>query len=63
MNIGAIAEVLENMLTLGERRFADPVGAFAAHLGETFRLPVHPLRHVVAADAGIGAHALRNDGR
>src|SRR5262249_36187481 len=35
----------------------------AAHLSEPERAAVHPLRHVVAADARIGAHALRHHGR
>ncbi len=30
--VGAVAEILENVIALGERRFADPVGALAAHL-------------------------------
>ena len=60
MIVGAVAEVLENVVALGERRLADPVGALAAHLGEAERLALHPLRHVVAADAGIGAAAFRH---
>ena len=32
MIVGAVADILENMLALGERRLADPVGALAAHL-------------------------------
>ncbi len=62
MVIGAVAQVLEHVLALGKRRLADPVGAFAAHLGEAERLAVHPLRHEVAADAGIGAAAVRHAG-
>ena len=61
--VGAVAEVLEHVRALGERRLADPVGALAAHLGEARGVAVHPLHHVVAADAGIGAHALGHDGR
>ena len=33
----------------------------AAHLGEALGVAVHPQRHVVAADAGIGAASLRHD--
>src|SRR6476469_5308785 len=33
MIVGAIADILENVLALGERRFADPVGSLAALLG------------------------------
>lgn len=63
MGIGAVAEILEDVATRRERGFADPVGALAAHLGEAGGVAVHPLHHVVAADAGIGARALRHDGR
>src|SRR5215472_2756362 len=35
----------------------------AAHLRVTQRRAVHPLRHVVAADAGIGARTLGHDSR
>jgi hypothetical protein len=58
MVIGAVADVLEHMAARGEARLADPVGALAAHLGEALGGAVHPLDHVVAADARIGAHAL-----
>ena len=60
MVVGAVAEVLEHMRPFRERRLADPVRPFAAHLGEAFGRAVHPLHHVMAADAGIGAHALRH---
>ncbi len=63
MIVGAVAEVLEHVRTLGERGFADPVGALPAHLGEAQRGAIHPLHHVMAADARIGAHALRHHGR
>ena len=58
--VGAVADVLEHVRARAERRLADPVGALAAHLRVAERLAVHPLRHVVAADAGIGARALRH---
>ena len=63
MIIGAVAEILENMLAVRERRLADPVGALAAHLGVAQRRAVHPLRHVMAADPGISAHAFGHHGR
>ena len=63
MQVGAVAEVLEHVPALRERRLADPVGALAAHLRPAFGVAVHPLRHVVAADAGVGARALGHDGR
>ena len=61
--VGAVAQVLEYVVACGERRLADPVGALAAHLGVAERFPVHPLRHVMAADAGIGAAAFGHAGR
>ena len=61
--VGAVAEVLEDVLAGGERRLADPVRPLAAHVGEALGAAVHPLHHVVAADAGIGARALGQPGR
>ena len=62
--IGAVAEVLEDVLLAGERRLADPVGAFAAHVGAgRGAARRHPDRHGVAADAGAGAAALGHLGR
>ena len=58
--VGAVAEILKHMVAAGKRRLADPVGALAAHLGVAERLAVHPLRHIVTADAGIGAAAFRH---
>src|SRR5690606_37851032 len=58
MEIGAVAEVLEHVRGVGERRLADPVDALAAHLGEGLGTTIHPLHHVVATDAGRGAAAL-----
>ena len=58
MRIGAVAEILEDVVAAGERRLADPVRPLPAHLREAFGGAVHPQRHVVAADAGIGAAAL-----
>ena len=63
MEVGAVADVLENVITLGEWRLTNPVGALAAHLREALGGAVHPLRHVMAADAGIGPHAVRHHGR
>ena len=61
--VGAVAQILEHVVALTERRLADPIGALAAHLRVAERLALHPLRHVVAADAGIGAAAFRHAGR
>ena len=60
MEIGAVAEILENVLRLGERRLAAPRRAFAAHLREGFGAAVHPRHHVVTADAAERARAFRN---
>ena len=62
MVVGAVAEILEDVVAGRERRLADPVGALRAHLGVALGAAVHPEHHVVAADAGIGARALRHDG-
>ena len=56
--VGAVAEILEYVAAFRERRLADPIRALGAHLGEARGAPVHPLHHVVAADACIGAHAV-----
>ena len=61
--VGAVAEIGEDMIGIGERRLADPRRALAAHLGEGRRSAVHPLRHEMAADAGNRAAALRHPGR
>ena len=63
MEIGAVAEVLEDVLGLGERRLPAPGRAFAAHLRERVGAPVHPGDHVVAADAAERARAFRHRGR
>ncbi len=57
VEVGAIAQVLEHVRGVGERRLADPVDALATHLGEGLGAAVHPLHHVVTADAGRGAAA------
>ena len=55
--VGAVAEVLEHVRAVGERRLADPVRPLAAHVGELLGRAVHPAHHVVAADAGVAAGA------
>src|ERR1019366_10429323 len=57
MIIGAVAEILENMAARRERRLADPIGALSAHVGVALGRAPHPLRHVMATYAGIGARA------
>ena len=62
VEVRPVAEIGEDMLLVGERRLTDPGHAFAAHLGKRLRPPVHPRRHVMAADAGHGAAALGDHG-
>ena len=57
VEVGAVAEVGEDVLVVRERRLADPGHALAAHLREGAGAAVHPHRHVVAADAGHRARA------
>ncbi|OPZ02233.1 MAG: hypothetical protein BWZ09_02581 [Alphaproteobacteria bacterium ADurb.BinA305] len=64
VHVGAVAEVGEHVRGVGERRLADPGHALPAHLAEGLRvLGRQPGRHVVAADAGNRARALRHLGR
>src|SRR6266581_7985007 len=63
MIVGAVAEVLEHVAAVRERGFADPIGALAAHLGVAEGGAIHPLRHEMATDPRIGAHALRHHRR
>ena len=58
--IGAVAEILEDVLLGSELSLADPRHALAAHVGDQRGAPLgHPDRHAVAADAGHGAAAFR----
>ncbi len=63
MEIGAVADIGEDMLFLGERRLADPGDALAAHLAEGVGAAVHPHRQCVAADAAERAAAVDDLGR
>ena len=63
VEIGAVAEIGEDVLLFREGRDADPGHALAAHMGEGLGRAVHPQRHEVAADAGEGAAAFRDLGR
>src|SRR5690606_37541937 len=62
VEVGAVAEVLEHVLRLGERRLARPGDAFATHVGEGVGGAVHPGDHVMAADARQRARAFRHAG-
>ena len=46
-----------------KRGLTDPIGPLAAHMRVPRGLAIHPLRHIVAADTGIGPTALRHFGR
>ena len=64
MEVGAVAQVLEHVAGLGERRRADPVGAFAAHLRDGERRAIRqPHRHAMAADSAEREAVVGHDGR
>ena len=63
MVVGAVAQVLEDVLFAGERRGADPGQALAAHVGVEVGHRVVEPGHVVAADAGERARAVGQLGR
>ncbi len=62
MYVSAIADVLEYVASLREWRLADPVGAFRAHLCKALGGTIHPLRKIMAANAGVGTGALGDYG-
>ncbi len=57
-----VADVLEQVWRLGERRDADPLRALRAHVGDPDDAAVHPHRHAVTADARGGHAALGHHG-
>ena len=63
VEVGAVAEVGEDVLVLREARLADPGNAFRAHVRPCRRAPIHPRHHAMAADAGNRPRAFGNDGR
>ena len=64
VEVGAVAQVLEYVRGVAERRLANPGRAFAAHLGVGVGRPVrHPSGHVVAANAAQRVAAFRHPGR
>ena len=63
MVIGAIPQVLEDVVGLREGRFADPIRPLATHGREACRVAIHPQRHIMAADASRSAGALGHAGR
>src|SRR5207253_10503687 len=50
LGLGAIAHVLEDVFGVGERRHADPLRTFGAHVRAHHDVAPHPHRHRVAAD-------------
>ena len=62
MEISAVAQVGEDVAFRGEVLLPQPGDALAAHLAEGIGIPVHPHRHVMAADARHRARALRHAG-
>ena len=61
---GAVAEILEHVRHLGERRHADPLHALTAHVRGADRVTLgHRQRHAVAADAAAGHRAVRHHRR
>ena len=58
VEIGAVAHVGEHMRRTGMLGHADPGRAFAAHLADRQRAPLHRHRHQVAADASERTRAL-----
>ena len=62
VGVGAVAHVLEDVVGVGERRHADPLCTFGAHVGAHHDVAVHPHGHGVAADAGRHDAAVRRHG-
>ncbi len=63
VEIGAVAEIGENVLLVGKRRDTHPRHALAPHMGVGLGVAIHPQRHEVAADARKSAAAFRHFGR
>ncbi|MNI03962.1 hypothetical protein D3C73_568750 [compost metagenome] len=62
VEIGAVAQVLEHVLGIGEGGLPGPRHAFATHVGEGVGAAVHPGHHVMATDAGQRTRAFRHGG-
>ena len=63
MEIGAVADILENVRHVREGRDAIPVGPFRTHMDRGDGIPVHPHSHVAAPDPGHGMAAFGHLGR
>ena len=62
MEIGAVPEVLKNMLGFDKGLLTNPGHSFATHLAEGIGLAVHPGDHIVAAHAALSTTALGDFG-
>ena len=60
MEIGAISNILKNVLSRAETTFSKPTRALSAHLRKASRVAVHPLRHKMAADTRQSAATFGN---
>ena len=49
--IRPVTDISKDVLLVGEWRNAEPRYAFSPHMREGFRVPLHPLRHEMAADS------------
>ena len=52
VKVSAVTQIDEHVFLVGEMRRAGPGDALGPHVGEGRGFAIHPLRHVVAADAG-----------
>ena len=62
VEIGAVAQIGEDMGFTDERGFTDPGDTFATHLGKGLGFPLHPQRHDMAANTGQRAGPFRDLG-
>ena len=62
VKIGAVADVLKDMLQIGEGRDADPARTLSAHVRHGQNAAVHRPRHGVTANSGDDHAVLGHDG-
>ena len=62
MVIGPVANILKHVFSGGKQRLSNPIGPLSAHLGEAQCVAVHPLHHIMAANARISAATFWNFG-
>ena len=63
VEVGAVTEVGKHVCVRGKRLLAHPRHALTTHLGKAHGGPVHPQRHVVAANARHRPRAFGHFGR